>query len=118
MKKIIFIGVMLATSLIFAQKTNTTYEKVEDKIKATFYHDNGKIQQHGFYKDKKLHGKWVSYNIKGEKVSQGTYDLGKKVGTWYFWDGKTLSEVNYNNNTIAGIKTWNKNSNVVVNFKK
>jgi len=119
MKKIVIIFATLITGLLTAQNVKPTYEKVDDNtIKGTFYHENGKIQQQGLYKNGKLHGKWISYNAGGNKVAEGTYAKGAKVGTWFFYDGKTLSEISYNKNVIASIKTWEENSNVVANFKK
>lgn len=119
MKKSLIIIATLITGLLTAQNVKPVYEKVDnDNIKGTFFHDNGKIQQQGLYKKGKLHGKWVSYNAQGNKVAEGTYENGAKVGTWFFYDGKTLSEINYNKNVIASIKTWDENSNVVANFKK
>jgi len=91
MKKSLIIIATLITGLLTAQNVKPVYEKVDnDNIKGTFFHDNGKI----------------------------TYENGAKVGTWFFYDGKTLSEINYNKNVIASIKTWDENSNVVANFKK
>jgi len=119
MNKIIIIFATLITGLLSAQNIKPTYEEIDnDKVKGTFYHENGKIQQQGFYKDGKLHGKWISYNVKGQKVAEGTYEKGTKIGTWFFYDGKTLSEISYNKNVIASIKTWDENSTVVANFKK
>jgi len=119
MKNIIILIATLITSIVSAQNIKPTYEKVDDnQIKGTFFHENGKIQQQGLYKDGKLHGKWISYNAEGKKVAEGTYERGTKVGTWFFYDGKTLSEINYNKNVIASIKTWEEGSTVVANFKK
>ncbi len=119
MKNILIIFATLVTGLLSAQNIKPTYEKVDsNKVKGTFFHDNGSIQQQGFYKDGKLDGKWISFNSKGEKVSEGTYNKGVKTGTWYFYDGKTLSEISYDNNQISSIKTWDENSTVVANFRK
>ncbi len=119
MKQLVIILATLITGIVTAQNVKPTYEKVDDdRVKGTFFHDNGAIQQQGFYKDGKLDGKWISYNHIGEKVSEGTYAKGVKTGTWFFYDGKVLSEINYDNNQIASIKTWDKNSRVVANFRK
>lgn len=119
MKKSLIIIAVLISSILTAQNIKPTYEKADDNtIKGTFYHENGEIQQQGFYKNGKLHGKWISYNNKGEKIAEGTYSNGAKVDTWYFYDGKSLSEISYENNVIASVKTWDENSNVVANFKK
>ncbi|WP_010177767.1 toxin-antitoxin system YwqK family antitoxin [Aquimarina agarilytica] len=117
MKNIIVFIALMATSFVFAQSKKPTYEIKGDLIQGTFYHENGEIQQRGLYnKEGKLHGEWKSFNDKGEKVAVGNYENGKKAGKWFFWDGNTLSEVDYTNNNIASIKTHENNSNVAVNF--
>ncbi len=119
MKKSLIIFATLITGLLTAQNVKPIYEKADNNtIKGTFYHENGKVQQQGFYKDGKLHGEWISYNAEGEKIAKGTYDKGIKVGTWFFYDGSNLSEISYNDNKIASVKTWKENSNVVANFRK
>ena len=41
------------------------------------------------------------------------YNNGKKTGKWFFWNEDSLKEVNYEDNRIAKVTTWN-NSNSVV----
>ena len=76
------------------------------------------MSQTGTYKEGKLHGEWISFDNEGNKVAVGNYTKGVKTGKWFFWDGNELSEVNYSNNAIASIKTWESNSNVALNFIK
>lgn len=119
MKKSLLIIAALFTCIISAQNIKPTYEKVDNsKVKGTFFHDNGKIQQQGLYNNGKLDGQWISYDNKGNKVSEGNYSNGVKTGTWFFYNGETLSEITYNSNKIAAVKTWDENSTVVANFKK
>lgn len=108
MKKNIVLALLLASSLLFAQEVEPKYEIVGQLIKATYYYENGQTKQEGFYKDGKVHGKWVSFNNKGEKTSIGEYNKGEKAGKWFFWDKNVLSEVDYANNRIAEIKNWQK----------
>jgi hypothetical protein len=37
-------------------------------------------------------GAWTTYHENGQRSSEGLYDMGKKVGTWRYWDdrGATL----------------------------
>ncbi len=118
MKTFIMILSLLFATTVFSQQVKPTYEKVDDTIKATFYYDNGDINQIGFFKDGKPHGEWISYDTDGKKLSKGNYNLGVKSGKWFFWDGAELSEVNYNNNEIADIKVWDNKSTVVSTFRK
>lgn len=84
-------------------------------VKATYFHDNGSVAQTGTYLDGKLHGEWKSYDAQGNKLAIATYDKGEKTGNWFFWDGESLKEVRYQNNTIASVKTWDQKNTIVVN---
>ena len=118
MKNILIIAALLFSTLSFAQANKPTFEKDGDLVKGTYYFDNGQVRQAGTYKEGKLHGEWISYNDAGDKVAVGNYTNGAKTGKWFFWDGKQLSEVNYNKNEISSIKTHENNSDVAVNFVK
>ena len=108
MKNILIIGTLLISSFIFAQEVEPDYEIVGDLVKSTFYHENGKISQEGFYKNGKLHGQWISFDEKGNKNSQGTYNDGIKTGKWFFWEKDTTKEVDYSENKIAFFKITDK----------
>jgi antitoxin component YwqK of YwqJK toxin-antitoxin module len=43
--------------------------------------------------------------MNGHKSSMGEYDNGVKVGKWLIWNDNGLTEVHYDNNKIASIKT-------------
>ena len=101
MKKYMIIGAVLISSMIFAQKGTPKLEVVDNMVKATYYHDNGKIQQEGFFKDGKLEGKWTAYDAQGNKLSVGAYSNGQKTGKWFFWNAAKLSQVDYSNNQVA-----------------
>jgi len=106
MKNIIFILTLLfVSSVTFAQKEKELkLNKETNLIEATYYHDNGQISQEGtFNLERKLHGDWISYNDKGEKVSEGAYANGSKTGKWYFWNDGAMKEVEFSNNVIASV---------------
>lgn len=105
MKKILIAGLLLSAGVVSAQKIEPKYSIENQMVKATYYYDNGQVMQEGFYKDGKLHGKWISYNEDGTKKSTGEYTDGAKTGKWLFWDTTSLNEVNYNNSRIAAVKT-------------
>jgi antitoxin component YwqK of YwqJK toxin-antitoxin module len=105
--KNLFIAAMLVVSgVIFAQENNVKHEIVNKMVKSTFYYDNGQVQQEGFYKNGKVHGEWISYNMNGEKIAIGKYENGKKVGKWFFWSGADLMEVDYTDTRVAQVKKW------------
>lgn len=74
-----------------------------DLMEATFYHDNGQIAQKGTYKNGKLHGEWISYDIEGNTTALGKYSQGTKTGKWFFWSEDRLSEVDFEDNAIASV---------------
>lgn len=113
MKKIIIAAFMLSAGLLSAQEIKPKYEIENQMVKATYFYDNGNIKQEGYYKDGKLHGKWVSYNQDGTKQALGEFTNGTKTGKWFFWSDATLSEVDYTDSRIADVKTWSREAIVV-----
>ena len=104
MKRIILIFALLLTGYGFAQNHNVKTEKVGDLTKATYYYENGNIEQQGtFNSDGKLHGEWVSYDVNGEKLAIGKYDNGEKVGKWFFWQKGVVKEVEYKDSKITNV---------------
>ncbi|MBM1105420.1 nicotinic acid mononucleotide adenyltransferase [Aurantibacter crassamenti] len=106
MKKILLIlAIVLVSSSAFSQKAKEMKLNNETNlIEATYYHENGEISQQGtFNLDKKLHGDWISYNDKGDKVSQGAYVNGVKTGKWQFWNDGSMKEVEFSDNAIASV---------------
>ncbi len=116
MKKILlFLAVIFTAGATFAQtEPELKLNKETNLIEATYYHANGKISQKGtFNLDKKLHGKWISYNEEGEKISIGNYTNGLKTGKWVFMSGDDKKEVEYSNNAIASVDGIKKEAPVV-----
>jgi hypothetical protein len=116
MKKYIVIGAMLISGMIFAQNTalKPKLEAVGNLVKATYVYDNGQVKQEGFYKDGKLQGHWVSYDVNGNKTAVAEYNKGQKVGKWFFWNDSVLSEVDYSDNRVASVKNWKQDAIVNV----
>jgi antitoxin component YwqK of YwqJK toxin-antitoxin module len=114
MKKIIIAALMLSAGVLSAQEIKPKYEIVNQMVKATYFYDNGNIKQEGFYKDGKLHGKWISFNEDGSKQALGEYENGTKTGKWFFWNNVTLNEVDYTDSRVADVKTWSRDA-VVLN---
>lgn len=115
MKKYIMIASVLLSGMIFAQNKQPKLEAVGNMVKVTYLHDNGQIQQQGFYKNGKLQGQWVSFDTDGNKLAVAEYDKGQKVGKWFFWSDSALSEVDYSDNRVASVKNWKKDNLVIAN---
>ncbi|WP_452220178.1 toxin-antitoxin system YwqK family antitoxin [Lacinutrix salivirga] len=119
MKKALIIVLLLSVTVMFSQnKVNPKFEKKGDKTEATFYHENGKIEQQGFFnKNNKLEGVWTSFDNTGKKTAIGNYKNGKKVGKWFFWTKNSLKEVDYNSNAITDVSEWKDESKIAVRDK-
>jgi len=103
MKKSIVIALLLVSGFVFAQN-EPTLEEVSTLVKATYYFENGSIQQEGCFKEGKLDGKWISYTISGDIQAVAEYFKGEKTGRWKFYDNSVvIKEVDYSNNQIAFI---------------
>ena len=104
MKRIAVILMILSVGFAYAQNdTKTKYEQKGDLVEATIYHDNGQIEQHGFFKDKKLHSTWTYFNENGEKMAIGNYKNGIKTGKWLVRDNDAVKEVDYLNGKIVKV---------------
>ena len=106
MKNIIIATAFLFSAVVIAQKIEPKHEIIGKFVKSTYFHDNGQIAQTGFYLNGKVHGQWASFDQTGTKMSLGNFEQGTKVGKWFFWSDKNLSEVDYTNSRVAAIKTW------------
>ena len=110
MKNIFIATLLMLSGVFYAQEVKPKYEVVNNMVKATYYHDNGQIKQEGFYLDGKLHGKWTSYTESGSKQTMGEYESGAKVGKWFFWNDKSLSEVDFSKSKIDAVKKWSQDA--------
>lgn len=113
MKKSMVLMVLLFSGVLVAQDINPNLTVVGDKVKATYYHENGRVEQEGFFKDGKLDGVWVSFDNKGNKKAIGEYANGVKTGKWIFFNESDLCEVEFVQNKVNSIKNLQKN--VLVN---
>lgn len=116
MKKYIVLFGILISGVIYSQTSEPVLEKFGKKVKATYFFENGQVQQVGFFENGKLEGVWVSFDEKGNKIASGEYKNGVKTNKWFFWSQdittgfSNLSEVDYSDNRIASIKSWKKES--------
>lgn len=106
MKKYIILALVLFSGVTFAQSAKPVLEPFGKKIKATYFHENGQIQQVGFFENGKLEGIWVSYDENGNRIATGEYVQGVKTGKWLFWKDEQLAEVAYSENNVTSVKNW------------
>ncbi|MCB0460845.1 MAG: nicotinic acid mononucleotide adenyltransferase [Flavobacteriaceae bacterium] len=104
MRKIVLVLMMLFVGLVYSQEDKkVTYEQKGDLVQATYYYDNGQVEQQGFFKQEKLHGEWKYYNEEGKEIAVGSYNLGKKVGKWTFKNDDSTKEVEYLDGKVINV---------------
>ena len=110
MKKLLIFSLVLVTCFSFSQ-SKPHLEQVGQLVKATYYFENGKVQQEGFFKEGKLDGKWISYNDKGNIVATAEYNEGIKTGKWIIAsDNISIKEIDYSNNKIVSVRSFKGNA--------
>lgn len=98
---------MMVSGVVFAQE-NLKLEAVDQQVEATYYYENGNVQQVGNFKDGKLEGKWISYTENGNVQTIAEYKEGRKNGKWQFFDNGIISkEVDYKDNRIEEVRNLN-----------
>ncbi len=115
---IVLCAVLFSVGFAIAQENKQNEFVQEGKlIKATMFHENGIVAQTGFYTlDNKLQGEWISYDALGNKTAVAHYNNGNKVGTWYFYQGNEMKEVDYSNSRIAKVTSFTKSDTRVVTY--
>jgi antitoxin component YwqK of YwqJK toxin-antitoxin module len=110
MRKFMLIAALMVTGLSVGQSKSPQLEEVNGMVKATYFYENGSIEQEGLFKDGKLEGKWVSYDVDGKKKAIAEYKNGEKIGKWFYWNNALLMEVDYADNRVAAVKNWRSDS--------
>lgn len=102
MKNLLLVAVLLISGIGFSQSAKPTLEVEGQLVKATYHYDKGTIQQVGYFKDGKLDGKWMAYDINGTLTSIAEYSNGVKSGKWiYYTNNVAVREVDFSNNQYA-----------------
>ena len=105
MKNLVFVVALLMSTIGFSQSAKPVLEAEGQLVKATYHYDNGTVQQVGYFKDGKLEGKWMAYDINGSLTSIAQYSNGVKSGKWiYFENNVAVRQVDFTNNQYAVAK--------------
>lgn len=105
MKKLFLAVCVVVSAMAYSQNIEPKLEAVGSSVKATYYFENGKIMQEGFFKDGKLDGKWVAYNEDGSIKQVAYYQEGLKTGTWITYSNNMVTqELAYSNNELLSKK--------------
>jgi antitoxin component YwqK of YwqJK toxin-antitoxin module len=69
----------------------------------TFHYENGQVAATGEYKDDVPEGLWIWSHRNGQKATVGEYRAGQPVGQWRWWkeDGMLASEKSYGDAALA-----------------
>jgi len=114
MKKILILVCLIVGVAVQAQQKKSLFEKEGKLVKFTSFHDNGAVNEIGYFKNNKLEGVWKKFNTQGKKITLANYKQGAKVGKWFFWTQEGLKEVNYDNNTIVSVQSWKEENTVAI----
>ncbi|MEO7978317.1 membrane-binding protein [Flavobacterium sp.] len=104
MKKCVILVAILFSGIVVAQETKPELEAVGNKVRATYYYENGKVQQEGFFKEGKLDGLWVSYDENGNKKAIAEYTDGLKTGKWIYFNDNNICQVDYYKSRINSVR--------------
>ena len=88
MKKLILIAVLMIFGLGFSQSNNPVLEVEGQLVKATYFHENGKVQQVGYFKEGKLDGTMKTYDRRGNLLQEAHYKDGLKHGKYIIYGKK------------------------------
>ena len=98
------LAAIMFSGILLAQETNPVLTAEGNKVKATYYHENGKVAQEGYFENGKLEGVWTSYDEAGKKKAIAEYANGQKTGKWYFYEQDMVREVSFNDSRIVSVK--------------
>lgn len=104
---ILFVSVFFFTALIYAQESGKTSVTNLKSIEFKDFYANGALKTLGHFDVAgKLNGPWTAYDQNGNITTQGVFENGAKVGTWLYWQGNKLVEVNFKANKVKSHKKW------------
>ncbi|MFZ5552299.1 MAG: toxin-antitoxin system YwqK family antitoxin [Bacteroidota bacterium] len=117
MRSLTLIAAFILSFAVSAQSTGTpVIEKSEsDVVKATWYHDNGTVKEVGYFKNGQKHGQWLSYDEKGNRISEANYKEGQKDGNWIFYhnNGTLHYQVVYTEGKKLLYTEWDSNGQLI-----
>ena len=115
MKNLITLIVLCIATIGYSQQKEPSFTAEGDLVKATYYYEDGSISTTGYFKNKKLTGKWVRYDKEGNKIRMAFYKDGKKDGRWFVWNKESLKEIHYDDNAIVSVNLWKHEAKLAVN---
>lgn len=94
-------------SLVFAQNPQIVREEfysngvvklqfvevTKSLVKATYFHDNGKVSETGYYLNEKLFGYWETFDVAENKIASGFFENNERTRDWNYWKNGELIQV-------------------------
>jgi len=114
MKTVALILALMINLSVIAQAPS--YTKVNGStVKVTWYHENGKVKETGYFTDGKKEGTWVQYNEEGMKVSEANFKSDVKEGNWSVWNdqGTLTYHMVYENGKRILTTQWDESGNLI-----
>lgn len=80
-----------------------TEGKIDGKVQ--IYFADGTLHEQRSYRKGVMHGTWITWNTKGQKLAEAQYEMGQKHGKWYVWNeqGTLLYDMTYAEGKRTGI---------------
>lgn len=89
-------GRWIVPDAAFAWEVEAFY--VDDRLEGRWVmRDHGRLRTEAHFRHNVRHGTYRTWGEQGQPLQRGTYDLGKKIGTWTFHhdDGRVSTERRY-----------------------
>lgn len=86
----------------------SSFEISEGKLNGlvTYFYDNGKVMETGFFASNEKNGEWLRWDELGNKIDQAFYVNGKKDGLWLVWDAKGVKRYELHYDLGAKVGKW------------
>jgi len=69
----------------------------DEPVEETVHYGNGRVKYRGFLLDGQMHGSWSWYRTDGSLMRTGSFDRGRRIGTWrtHDRDGAVVKETDF-----------------------
>ena len=116
MKTTALLLALLINASVIAQGSTPSYVKVtSNKVKVTWYHDNGNVKESGYFVNNSKDGVWETFTENGIKTSEANYSNGMKDGNWTIWneEGNLTYHIVYEDGKRVLATQWDDNGALI-----
>ena len=72
----------------------------------TSWHENGQVQEQGWYEDQREVGDWQWWDDNGQRIAAGQFVDGKREGDWAFWYSNGVRQIDAHYSDGLGTGYW------------